>query len=163
MPRVPTHYAPPPLAHSLLVVTHKQERQLLAEGVNTWQQNYFMPGTSDTGVAAWRAWLQKFGAAMPLLPRRLEDLPPLMSRRQALDRYEQHTKHCPDCQKVCCAGERHERVRLCVGTPKHTACLRGAQAAVSMMPMCLQAVQPQLFIMLAIQCYLRFCCCCAAT
>jgi hypothetical protein len=26
-----------------------QERQLLAEGVNSWQQNYFMPGTSDTG------------------------------------------------------------------------------------------------------------------
>jgi hypothetical protein len=26
-----------------------QERQLLAEGVSGWQQNYFMPGTSDTG------------------------------------------------------------------------------------------------------------------
>lgn len=78
-----------------------QERQLLAEGVNGWQQNYFMPGTSDTGVAAWRAWLQRYGSAMPLLPRKLEDLPPLMSRRQALDRFEQHTKHCPDCQKVC--------------------------------------------------------------
>lgn len=81
-------------------VLHVQERQLLAEGVNTWQQNYFMPGTSDTGVAAWRAWLQRYGSAMPLLPRRLADLPPLMSRRQALDRFEQHTKHCPDCQKT---------------------------------------------------------------
>jgi hypothetical protein len=26
-----------------------QERQLLAEGVTTWQKNYYMPGTSDTG------------------------------------------------------------------------------------------------------------------
>jgi hypothetical protein len=77
-----------------------QERQLLAEGVNSWQQNYFMPGTSDTGVAAWRAWLQRYGSAMPLLPKKLSDLPPLMSRRQALDRFEQHTKHCPDCMKV---------------------------------------------------------------
>jgi hypothetical protein len=54
----------------------------------------------NTGVAAWRAWLQKYGSAMPLLPKQLSDLPPLMSRRQALDRFEQHTKHCPDCQKV---------------------------------------------------------------
>lgn len=54
----------------------------------------------DTGVAAWRAWLQRYGSAMPLLPKQLSDLPPLMSRRQALDRFEQHTKHCPDCQKV---------------------------------------------------------------
>lgn len=30
--------------------TSLQERQLLAEGVNGWQQNYFMPGTSDTGT-----------------------------------------------------------------------------------------------------------------
>jgi hypothetical protein len=35
---------------------HTQERQLLAEGVAGWQQSYYMPGTSDTGVAAWRAW-----------------------------------------------------------------------------------------------------------
>lgn len=30
--------------------TSLQERQLLAEGVKGWQQNYFMPGTSDTGT-----------------------------------------------------------------------------------------------------------------
>ena len=63
-----------------------------------------MPGTSDTGVAAWRAWLSRYGAAMPLLPRRPQDLPPLMSRREALDRFEQHTKHCPDCQRVSGTG-----------------------------------------------------------
>jgi hypothetical protein len=77
-----------------------QERQLLAEGTSGWQQSYYMPGTSDTGVAAWRSWLSKFGQAMPVLPRKLEDLPPLMDRRQSLDRYSQHTAHCPDCQKV---------------------------------------------------------------
>eukprot|EP00879_Flechtneria_rotunda_P013512 GHRR01014109.1.p1 GENE.GHRR01014109.1~~GHRR01014109.1.p1 ORF type:complete len:485 (+),score=156.42 GHRR01014109.1:529-1983(+) len=81
-------------------ILHVQERQLLAEGVAGWQQNYYMPGYSDTGVAAWRSWLQKYGNAMPVLPRKLSDLPPLMDRRQTLDRYHQHTQHCPDCQKA---------------------------------------------------------------
>jgi hypothetical protein len=54
----------------------------------------------SAGVAAWRSWLTKFGADMPLLPKKLEDLPPLMSRRESLDRLSQHTEHCPDCQKV---------------------------------------------------------------
>ncbi|WIA09707.1 hypothetical protein OEZ85_009091 [Tetradesmus obliquus] len=81
-------------------VLHVQERQLLAEGVNAWQKNYYMPGTSDTGVAAWRSWLTKFGADMPLLPKTLQDLPPLMSRRDSLDRLSQHTQHCPDCQQA---------------------------------------------------------------
>eukprot|EP00878_Enallax_costatus_P019039 GHUV01020074.1.p2 GENE.GHUV01020074.1~~GHUV01020074.1.p2 ORF type:complete len:151 (+),score=48.51 GHUV01020074.1:1532-1984(+) len=77
-----------------------QESELLAEGVSSWQKNYYMPGTSDTGVAAWRSWLTKYGAAMPLLPKTLDDLPPLMDRRETLDRYHQHTKHCPDCMKA---------------------------------------------------------------
>ena len=90
---------------------HLQERLLLAEGVSSWQKNYYMPGTSDTGVAAWRSWLSKYGAAMPVLPRTLEDLPPLMDRRETLDRYHQHTKHCPDCMKVG-IGVGHKLVLL---------------------------------------------------
>lgn len=37
------------LPPSILLAIPVQERQLLAEGVSGWQQNYFMPGTSDTG------------------------------------------------------------------------------------------------------------------
>ncbi|KAF6256401.1 hypothetical protein COO60DRAFT_1640750 [Scenedesmus sp. NREL 46B-D3] len=87
-------------------VLHVQERQLLAEGVTSWQKNYFMPapvtqvGPAAARVAAWRSWLTKFGADMPLLPKELQDLPPLMSRRQSLDRLSQHTQHCPDCQQA---------------------------------------------------------------
>jgi hypothetical protein len=64
------------------------------------------------GVAAWRSWLTKFGAEMPLLPKKLEDLPPLMSRRESLDRLSQHTEHCPDCQQV----------RSCIGCKGCTSC-----------------------------------------
>ncbi|KAF8073221.1 hypothetical protein HT031_000882 [Scenedesmus sp. PABB004] len=81
-------------------ILHVQERELLAEGAAGWQRAYYMPGTSDTGVAAWRSWLSRYGSAMPLLPRKLSDLPPLMSRRESLDRFGQHTAHCPDCHKA---------------------------------------------------------------
>ena len=36
--------------------------------------------------------------------------PAPLSRRQVLDRYEQHTRHCPSCRKVGCAAG-------CAGTP----------------------------------------------
>jgi hypothetical protein len=42
---------------------------------------------ADTGVSMWRRWLETHGAAFPLLPRCLGNLPPLMSREQALDRW----------------------------------------------------------------------------
>ena len=35
-----------------------------------------------------------------MLPKRLSDLPPLMTRREALDRLSQHTRHCPSCQRA---------------------------------------------------------------
>lgn len=36
--------------------------------------------------------MSRFGSALPVLPRSLEDLPPEMSRQQVLDRYHQHTQ-----------------------------------------------------------------------
>lgn len=70
------------------------------------------------GVAAWRSWLNKYGCNMPLLPKTLDDLPPLMSRRESLDRFNQHTAHCPDCQKV--------RKRMPPASSVHNACDSGA-------------------------------------
>jgi hypothetical protein len=75
------------------------------------------------GCAARR--LQRYGAAMPLLPRKPGDLPPLMSRREALDRFEQHTKHCPDCQRV-----RVLRLRAPAGGCALPACLHARRCGV---------------------------------
>jgi hypothetical protein len=61
-----------------------------------------MPGKFDTGVATWYTWLKRFGNQLPVMAKSITDLPPLMSRQQVLDRYEQHTKHCTKCQKVGC-------------------------------------------------------------
>lgn len=64
-----------------------QERTLLqVGGSSAWRQAYYMPGKGDTGVASIRTWFDRYGAAFPLLPHTLQDLPPLLPREQALDR-----------------------------------------------------------------------------
>jgi hypothetical protein len=88
------------------VVPLPQERQRHAEGADNWQQSFYMPGKFDTGVATWYTWLNRFGQELPVMAHSITDLPPLMSRQQVLDRFEQHTKHCTKCQKV--SGRVHD-------------------------------------------------------
>jgi pheophorbide a oxygenase len=116
----------PALEHALLrnqvfdgdnYLLHALERKLLAEAdaareaaaaaalphseaEGEWRRAYYMPGKFDTGVAAWRSWLERFGRKLPVLPRRLSDLPPLMEPRVVLDRWSQHTQHCLACQRT---------------------------------------------------------------
>lgn len=56
-------------AHYAHAAASVQERKLLESGAD-WRQAYYMPGESDTGISSWRSWLQRFGAAMPILPHR---------------------------------------------------------------------------------------------
>lgn len=51
-------------------------------------------------VAAFRKWLDMRAGGGP--PTKLpKDLPPLVDRQEVfLNRYEQHTKHCPYCSTV---------------------------------------------------------------
>jgi len=48
-------------------------------------------------VISWRRWLDKFGSALPVLPKSAADIPPLLPREVVFDRYNQHTKNCPHC------------------------------------------------------------------
>jgi pheophorbide a oxygenase len=78
---------------------HAAERSLYERGDHTtWRKQYYMPASADVAVTAWRKWLDKFGDTLPVLPRSAEDLPPALPREQVFDRYNQHTKHCPDCK-----------------------------------------------------------------
>jgi pheophorbide a oxygenase len=63
----------------------------------SWPRQYFMPGSSDAAVIGLRKWLDTHGRALPTLPRSAADLPPQMPREVVMDRYNQHTKICPDC------------------------------------------------------------------
>jgi hypothetical protein len=58
----------------------------------SWRRQYFMPGSSDAAVVAWRRWLDTHGLDLPTLPRSAGDMPPLMPREQVLDRLKQHTQ-----------------------------------------------------------------------
>ena len=55
-------------------------------------------------VAAFRKWLDMRAGGGP--PTKLpKDLPPLVDRQEVfLNRYEQHTKHCPYCSAVSWRG-----------------------------------------------------------
>ena len=44
--------------------------------------------------------MDTFGRALPVLPKSAADLPPLLKREEVFNRYEQHTKHCPDCSRA---------------------------------------------------------------
>jgi hypothetical protein len=75
-----------------------QERVLYARGdAASWKQNYYMPSSADVAVSSWRRWLDKHGAALPVLPRSADDLPPRLPRAAVFDRLHQHTRDCPHC------------------------------------------------------------------
>ncbi len=75
-----------------------QERVLYARGdAASWKQNYYMPSSADVAVSSWRRWLDKHGAALPVLPRSADDLPPRLPRSAVFDRLHQHTRDCPHC------------------------------------------------------------------
>jgi hypothetical protein len=68
--------------------------------LRSWRRGYWMPGEFDVGVQAWRTWLQGPGRKLPTWPRSAADLGPVLSRRAALDRYEQHTRGCKPCRQA---------------------------------------------------------------
>ncbi|GLC69204.1 hypothetical protein PLESTF_000801700 [Pleodorina starrii] len=78
---------------------HVQERLLAQEHRGDWQASYYMPAPADGSVVAFRRWFDKFGGAVPTCEPGTP-LPPLITKRQLLDRYEQHTVNCRHCQKA---------------------------------------------------------------
>jgi len=67
-------------------------------GYRRWLQQNYLPGSSDTLVCAFRAFLYRYGSGVTsVLPSSVTDLPPELPRHQVLDRYSQHTIHCPHC------------------------------------------------------------------
>ena len=62
---------------------------------------YYMPTTMDQGVVNLRRWLTRMAGPVPW---GVQGTPEIWardhSRRETLDRYNQHTKHCKHCLKV---------------------------------------------------------------
>ncbi len=81
------------------LILHKQEQYLNSDNKTYHEHNnYFMPTTSDKSIVLYKKWIKK---NLPTIPyfRKIKELRQL-SRREILDRYEQHTKNCIHCKTV---------------------------------------------------------------
>ena len=62
---------------------------------------YYMPTSMDQGVVALKRWLTSVAGPVPWGVQGTPDIWARdHSRRETLDRYNQHTKHCKHCSKV---------------------------------------------------------------
>ncbi len=63
--------------------------------------HYYMPTSMDRAVATFRRWMHDTAGPLPwAVPVGPETWAKASSRREMLDRYNQHTKHCKNCSKV---------------------------------------------------------------
>lgn len=85
--------------HALLHIQERIAEREAAQPGGSWRKSYYMPTESDRIVTAWRQWLDRQGTpewAPGAAPAPTQPLP----KAVLLDRYEQHTKHCPTCMKA---------------------------------------------------------------
>eukprot|EP00899_Mesostigma_viride_P018706 jgi/Mesvir1/26837/Mv20592-RA.1 len=87
------------------IFLHMQERYLRqdAQGRDSpaeagkFLEKCYMPASSDAALIEGRKWLKRFGGGGPKWLRGKDELPPLLSRELALDRYKQHVLLCSSC------------------------------------------------------------------
>lgn len=120
-----------------------QQRALYANSGDdhtSWREKYYLPASTDVGVAALRRWIDVHGRKMPFLPQQrgaggdASSSPaaaalPVLSREETFDRYTQHTKDCPHCSAALINCERALWVCAILGAACAGACLFGAAAA----------------------------------
>lgn len=129
-----------------------QQRALYAgpgDDHTSWREKYFLPASTDVGVAALRRWIDVHGSRMPFLPQRQQQQRqlgdggpsssaaaappaaalPLLSREETFDRLSQHTADCPHCSAALRNCERALWACAVLGAAFAGACLFGAAAA----------------------------------
>lgn len=65
-----------------------------------WARTCFLPTGADAPFRAWQAWLhgpRGGGGWVRAVTGAPAPVPPPLPRREVLDRYETHTRHCPSC------------------------------------------------------------------
>jgi len=92
-----------------------------------WRERYVMPAKSDRFVITFRKQLDAAAAALPWLskPTLAQPLP----RRVLLDRYGQHTRHCPTCSGALSTVEKllkYSSYAQGLGAMATFACLAGS-------------------------------------
>lgn len=95
----------------------KQETQGLEYGTKrNWRELFVTPTRADDLVLGFRRWVDEWGAGGPFGGMGGEYLVNReMSKRQALDRYEQHTRHCVHCSAALRNFQLLKKVSVAVG------------------------------------------------
>ena len=62
-----------------------------------------MPAPADGAVVGTRRWFDEHGGVVPTCEAGVA-MPPQLSKRDAIERYHQHTKHCKVCSQVGSQG-----------------------------------------------------------
>lgn len=80
-------------------ILNKQE-EVIYNHNETYHYNrlYNLPSTSDDSIKLYRKWIKWALPTIPFINKKKSFQ--TLSREQALDRFEQHTKHCSSCMKA---------------------------------------------------------------
>lgn len=111
---------------------HMQDSKLHGEEANS---QYYMPTSMDRALGAFRRWMRESAGPVPwAVPTGPDTWREISSRRQLLDRYNQHTKHCKHCSKaldVFTVAQRMAAGGLAVAALSGANAVGGGQAAPS--------------------------------
>ncbi|KAH7622547.1 hypothetical protein Ndes2526B_g03378 [Nannochloris sp. 'desiccata'] len=85
------------------IFLHLQERESVERGLTEKPigQVYYMPGSSDAYVMAFRGWLDRIAGGGPFGPQNaawLAAAGPRLSKTELLDHYHSHTENCSICR-----------------------------------------------------------------
>mmetsp|Transcript_32548 Transcript_32548/g.59484 ORF Transcript_32548/g.59484 Transcript_32548/m.59484 type:complete len:564 (+) Transcript_32548:64-1755(+) len=101
-----------------LAFLHYQDRNLRygPRSVEKWNSGYYMPGSSDRSIGAWRQWLTSQGARCVEAGTDASEVPPSpIKRSELLDRFTQHTQHCVHCRQALAGIEMWTQVMIVAG------------------------------------------------
>ncbi|KAL7618156.1 hypothetical protein Lser_V15G02417 [Lactuca serriola] len=115
VPRWHEHWTSNKVYDGDMIVLQGQEKVFLSQSMEDVNKNYtkltFTPTQADRFVLAFRNWLRRHGKSQPewFGQPNIQSLPSTyLSKRQMLDRFEQHTLKCSSCKK---AHERFETLK----------------------------------------------------
>ncbi len=99
------------------LILHKQEQYLWKHN-ESYHHNkqYYMPTNSDKAIGFYKKWVYKHIPSIPFFYKWKENRE--LSRKEILNRYDQHTHHCKHCKKALKMGKILQKVGFFIFSKK---------------------------------------------
>jgi phenylpropionate dioxygenase-like ring-hydroxylating dioxygenase large terminal subunit len=97
------------LADQDLAIMHSQET-IESSLQKPGQKAYFMPSKSDVGILTFRKWLDEFAGGSPAWEADIKHSFQELDDQKLFDRWNRHTKHCPDCRNSLLLIEKSQKI-----------------------------------------------------